>query len=92
MENKTKIVLTIIGLAAIVVPAVLLIVFSGRDTSGSSVAPEGGSRPLRPDAVQEEVDKSPERTTIASPVPTPSPSPKSSPTPPLEASGSGGVN
>lgn len=96
MENRTKIILTILGLAAIVVPAILLIVFSGRGTDTSpETVPVGGTRQLRQDAIQNEVNNSKPSPALTSPSPSvsPTPTPASLPTnPPLEATGSGGVN
>ena len=98
MANKTKIILTVLGLAAIVVPAVLLIVFSGRGSGTSpETVPVGGTRQLRQDAIQNEVNNAKPSPALASPTPvasvSPSPQPVSSPTnPPLEATGSSGVN
>lgn len=97
MENKTKIVLTVIGLAALVVPAVLLVVFSGRNPQPVEDASVGGSRQLRQDAVQNEINKnSPAKSTIVTPSAAPSASPSALPTSPtapqLEGTPASGVN
>jgi len=94
MENKTKIILTIIGLAALIVPAVLLVVFTGK---GPDVAPDanvGGSRQIRQDAIQNEINNNPLKTVVVSPspVPSPSPSPKATESPNPEGTPASGVN
>ncbi|KKR78299.1 MAG: hypothetical protein UU23_C0001G0063 [Candidatus Curtissbacteria bacterium GW2011_GWA1_40_9] len=104
MDTKIKILLTVIGLAAILVPAALLIIFSKKsadNSTGSGIS--GGNRELRQDAVQNELDNNPLKSVVVSPSPVASPvavSPKPSPTPlsvtlpvpPLESTPGSGVN
>lgn len=96
MENKTKIILTALGVGAIIVPAILLIVFSNRGATNSPEAvPTTGTRELKQETIQNEVNSAKPSPALASPLPSPSPSPspRTSPTnPPLEATGAGGVN
>ena len=67
--DKKKIVLSLIGLAALIIPVVLLIVFTNRSRTQPSVSE--GDRIIDPQTVQDVVD------TIATPKPIllPSPSP-----------------
>ncbi len=66
MNKTAKIVLSIIGVSAIVVPAVLLIIFTSRSQSEPNI-PEG-SRQIDPNAVEKAIDKYP-KTVFASPTP-----------------------
>ncbi len=94
MENKTKIILTAIGLAAIVVPAVLLVVFTGKGQDVAPAANVGGNRQIRQDAIQNEINNNPLKTVVVSPSPTASasPTPKATASPRLEGTPASGVN
>lgn len=98
MGNRTKIILTVIGLGAVIVPAILLAVFSAKNTTGESTAAPAGNRQINQDAVQKEVQSNPLKTVVVSPSPsplvTPSPSPAASksPTVPLEGTPQSVVN
>lgn len=92
MENKTKIILTVIGLAALIVPAVLLILFTGKSDEAVPDASVGGNRQLRQDAIQNEINNNPLKTVVVSPSPAASPSPKSTATPQLEGTPASSVN
>lgn len=86
MDKKTKLILSIIGLAAIVVPSVLLLLISSRDTPTPEVSTD--RRQIDTKNVQESAARA-----QSSPTPLPSPSPSPSPTPSLlpEASPSEGT-
>ena len=80
MNNKTKLILTVIGLAAIVVPAILLIVFaSPKSGDESSTVVPAGTRQIDKGAIQNEVNKNTPPQVVASPIVSPIPSPSSSP-------------
>lgn len=79
METKTKMILTAIGLAAIIVPAVLLVVFSSNKPKAADVTIPAGNRQINQGAIQKEVPTN--IPAVASPVPTPSPKLPTSPTP-----------
>lgn len=70
--NKQKIMLSVIGLAALIIPVVLLIIFTNK--TQSQPAESGGSRNIDPNAVEEAVKKIPAPSPII-----PSPSPASIP-------------
>lgn len=80
MENKTKIILTGLGLAAIIVPAILLVVFSGRGGDAvEDASVNGGNRQIRQDAVQNQLNNT-QGVGVASPAPVvPSASPSAIP-------------
>ncbi len=88
MENKTKIILTAIGLAAIIVPAVLLIVFSSGRSQNTDNGTPGGNRQINQKAIQNEVTAPAVNQVSATPSPvlTPSSTPlKISPKPTPES-------
>lgn len=70
--NKQKIMISIIGLAALIIPVVLLIVFTNKNQS--QPAESGGARNIDPNAVEEAKKKIPAPSPII-----PSPSPASIP-------------
>lgn len=69
MDKKTKLLLSILGIAAIVVPAVLLVVLSGR--SGGEAAIGAGQRQLDTQKVVETVEEKSKQVPLPSPSPTP---------------------
>jgi len=88
-----KLILTILGLAAIIIPAVLLVVFSGKKTDVPQTTLPTGTRQIDKNAIQKDL-ASPTPGAMSSPPPTfispkPSPSPKQSPTPNLQGTPSG---
>lgn len=75
--DKKKIIISLIGIAALVVPVILLIVFTGRPTKQPSVA--SGERSIDPKTVEDVVGKivPPAPIVVATPTPaTPSAQPK----------------
>lgn len=80
MDNKTKIILTVIGLSAVIVPAVFLFFMSGAKTTVDTSLPAGG-RQIDKANIEREVNSGqgtqPAQST--SPTPTPTPTPTSSP-------------
>lgn len=95
MNNKTKMILTIIGLGAIVIPAILLVVFSGNKGVSTQNGVPTGTRQIDKNAIQKEVQPPPAQVSPASPSPvvaSPSPSPvvKKTPTP-NQSTPSGGI-
>lgn len=77
IENRTKIILTVIGLAAIIVPAVLLVVFSSGKSTGDNKAVNTGNRQIDQNTIEKQINSG-----VTPPAPavlaTPSPSPVSS--------------
>lgn len=72
MDKKTKLILTIIGVAAIVIPAVLLVVVAGRSSKVPEVPTE--KRQIDAESVQQATQKNLPGETFS-----PSPSPTSPP-------------
>lgn len=92
MSNKTKIILTIIGLGAIIIPAILLVVFSGNKSAGTQTNLPTGTRQIDKGVIQKEVQTSPSQAAPASPSPivtSPSPVIKTTPSPNLQSTPSG---
>lgn len=96
MDNKTKIVLTVVGLAAIVVPTMLLLFFTRNAApGGADTSIPAGSRQINKGAIEKEVQSNIQQSVVAPPSPTPSPiasatpAASKSPTPPLESTTSG---
>ncbi len=79
--DKKKIVLSLIGLAALVVPVVLLIVFTGNNAKQPTTSSE--QRVIDPQAVENVVNKFPTPPPVN--IPSPSPSTRSA-TPKSEGS------
>ncbi|MEK9147201.1 MAG: hypothetical protein AAB639_03315 [Patescibacteria group bacterium] len=78
MNKKTKLILSIIGVAAIVVPSVLLLLISSRNVPAPQVSTD--KRQIDTKNVQESAASAqPSPTPLPSPSPTPSPSPEASP-------------
>lgn len=78
MDKKTKLILSIIGVAAIVVPSVLLLLISSRDTPTPEVSTD--RRQIDTKNVQESAARAqPSPTPLPSPSPTPSLLPEASP-------------
>ncbi len=75
MNKTTKAILAVLGLAAIIVPAVLLILFSARGQKEPKVQPE--NRQIDPTAVKMAVDKYPKPTLPAASPASPSAKPSS---------------
>lgn len=86
MDNKVKLILTAIGLGAVIVPAVLLTVFSSGNKANESNVVPGGNRQINQDAIQKETQPTP--AAVASPTPSAS----KAPTVPLEGTPQSGVN
>lgn len=83
MDKKTKLILSVIGVAAIVVPAILLLILSSKNAAVPSVSQE--ARQIDTQNVADTAAKSiPSPTPVPSPSPTPTPTPAASP----EATGS----
>jgi len=68
MEKK-KIILSLLGLAALVVPVILLIVFTGNKAKQPNT--QSGERKVDPQAVQSVVNKYPTPPPVNIPSPTP---------------------
>ena len=74
MDNKTKLVLTAIGLAAIIVPAILLVLFSSGKSKGAKSAVDTGSRQIDQSTIQKQMQNgvtSPAPAVLTSPTPSP---------------------
>lgn len=67
--NKNRIILSIIGLGALVIPVVLLIVFTGK--SAPEPKSTSGERQINPATVQEVVDSAPSPKIVELPSPSP---------------------
>ena len=94
MSNKTKIILTIIGLGAIIIPAILLMVFSGNKGAPAQSNVPTGTRQIDKGVIQRDSQPNPAQAAPASPAPivsSPIPSPviKTTPTPNLQSTPSG---
>ncbi len=70
LMDKKKIVLTIIGIAALVVPVILLIVFTS-DAVEQQPEVSTGERKINPQTVEEAAKKIPSPSPIILPSPTP---------------------
>ena len=68
MEKK-KVILSLIGLGALIIPVVLLIIFSNRSTKQPEVSME--NRSINPQTVQDVVSKIPTPEPIIFPSPSP---------------------
>lgn len=87
MNKATKIILSIIGIGAIIIPAVLLVVFTGKTPKEPPIA--SGSRQLDTQNIKETVEKvPPKQPEFPSPVATASASPSSQVGPGIGAEGS----
>lgn len=73
MNKSTKLILSAIGISAIIIPAVLLIIFTSRGQKEPSI-PQG-SRQINPQTVEEAVDKYPKPIVESPPPSTPSAQP-----------------
>lgn len=92
MSNKTKIILTIIGLGAIIVPAILLVIFSGGKGASTRTNLPTGTRQIDKDVIQRDAQPNPAQAASPSPIATsPSPTPIiiKTPTPNLQSTPSG---
>ena len=83
--NK-KIILSLIGLAALVVPVVLLLVFTSNKDKQPDIS--SGERQINPKTVQEVVDKAPAPPPVVLPSPQESLDNETSPSADLEIEGS----
>ncbi len=85
MNNKTKLILTAIGLAAIIVPAILLFVLTSKKTDPGSLNVNSGSRQINKANIDKQINSNmpaqPAVTPTLAPtaMPTVSPTPKASP-------------
>jgi len=70
--NKSKLILSLIGLGALIIPVVLLMVFSGNGKEEPKIS--GGQRQINQTNVQDVVNKAPP---APPPISLPSPSPSS---------------
>ena len=78
MDKKTRLILTVIGVAAVVVPAILLLVISSRSAPAPEVSTE--KRQIDTKSVEETAASAqPSPTPLPYPSPTPSPLPEASP-------------
>lgn len=102
MDSKTKIILTVIGLAALIVPVVLIVVMPNKNVIGKSENVGSGGRQIRQDEVQKELNNNPLKNintgSVApspyrpSTAPSPVPSAPTIATPPLESTPASSVN
>lgn len=68
MSNKTKIILSIIGISALLIPAILLIRLSPKSKEGSDIPQT--SRQIDPKVIEEAVKTTPrEQLIVPSPIP-----------------------
>ena len=79
MDKRTKLILSAVGLAAIIVPALLLILLAGKDKSQPPT--QSTSRPLDTKNIEEAVRKVPTPATVL-----PSPTPATESAAPKESS------
>lgn len=85
MNNKTKLILTAIGLAAIIIPAILLYTLTSAKPDSASSAANSGSRQINKANIEKEVNKNKPAQPTATPtlaptaIPLVSPTPKASP-------------
>lgn len=80
MNNKTKLILTAIGLAAIIVPAILLYTLTSSKPDLGSSAVNSGSRQINKANIQKEVNSVAPAQPAASPTLAPTAIPTASPT------------
>lgn len=64
MNKQNKIVLSVIGLAALIVPAILLIIFSAK--TPKEPPPDTGSRSINSETIQKAVKAVPSGNTVVS--------------------------
>lgn len=83
MGKQTKLILSIIGLAAIVIPAILLIVTAGKAKREPNLS--GGRRTINAKTIEDVVNKNPQKT-----LEFPSPSPSTASARPSRAPGGTG--
>lgn len=74
MDNKTKIILTAIGLSAVIIPAVFLFLMSSPKVTEDAGAPAGG-RQIDKANIEREVNSGITSQPAVSPSPSPSPTP-----------------
>jgi hypothetical protein len=60
MNKQTKLILSLIGIAALVVPAILLIVFTGK--TQFEPEPDSGSRQIDSQTIKEAQEKVPQKS------------------------------
>jgi len=75
MNKTTKILLSLVGLGAIIVPAVLLVVLSPKINTSQS--PASSNRSINSGTLQNIVNQSPQNNPVAMPTPTFQPIPAS---------------
>ena len=85
MDKKTKLILSGVGIAAVVVPALLLVIFSSRVNKNSNIDIPSGSREIDKSKVEETVKKLPKKE-LEFPSPLPS-TPSAFPSPAQNGSG-----
>lgn len=89
MNKKTKMALSLLGIGAVVIPAVLLMIASARVSNDSQVS--GGTRTIDAKSIEDAVKKTPQKPTqYITPVASGSASPSAgaSPSPKVEGTGS----
>jgi len=85
MDNKTKIILTAIGLSAVVVPAIFLFFISSSKDAQQNTATDSGGRQINEANIEREVNSQQQQqqsvspSPQATPTPTPTPSAKQGP-------------
>lgn len=79
MDKNKKILLSIVGVSAVIVPAILLVTLTSRPQSEPAVSSEG--RPIDAQNLDEAKKALPSPSPVSLPSPSPSPSPDASPTP-----------
>lgn len=83
MSKKAKLIISVVGISAVVVPALLLIFLTGREPQSKSSS-SSDKRQIDTKLIEDTVKKN-----MPSPIPTPSPSPIPTPSPnPVEGTGS----
>lgn len=86
MNRKTKLALSILGIGAVVVPAILLVVATSKAPEESQIS--GGKRTIDAKSIEDAVKKTPQRPTqYITPVASGSASPSISASPGVEGSG-----
>lgn len=87
MNKKTKMALSLLGIGAVVIPAVLLMIASARVSNDSQVS--GGKRTIDAKSIEDAVKQTPQRPTqYITPVASGSASPGASASPKVEGTGS----
>jgi anionic cell wall polymer biosynthesis LytR-Cps2A-Psr (LCP) family protein len=81
MNNKTKLILTAIGLAAIIVPAVLLYFLTSTKPDAGSAVMNSGNRQINKANIEKEVNNGKPVQPVVSPSLAPTLKPTSLPTP-----------